>query len=229
MWSKFTYLFIDIGALLVPFIFSFHKKINFNKQWKAFLPANSIIALVFIIWDALYTYLGVWGFNDKYILGIRLFGLPIEEILFFICIPYSSIFTYYCFKLFFPLYLKNVTLIISSILVVFLFLVGFLNITHLYTGATFIALAFFIFYFSFVKKQAWLNTFYLMYLVILLPFFIINGMLTGTGLDEPVVWYNNNENLNSRIFTIPVEDVFYGILLLLLNTALFEKFKTKKV
>jgi lycopene cyclase domain-containing protein len=66
-----------------------------------------------------------------------------------------------------------------------------------------------------------------MYAIILIPFFIVNGLLTGTGLDEPVVWYNDSQNLRMRILTIPVEDIFYGMLLLLLNTALFEKFKRK--
>jgi lycopene cyclase domain-containing protein len=65
----------------------------------------------------------------------------------------------------------------------------------------------------------------LAYLVILLPFFIVNGILTGTGLEEPVVWYNDNENMGVRLFTIPVEDTIYGFLLIGLNITLYEFFK----
>jgi lycopene cyclase domain-containing protein len=56
---------------------------------------------------------------------------------------------------------------------------------------------------------------------------VVNGISTGTGLEEPIVWYNDAENMELRILTIPVEDIFYGMLLLLLNTFLFELFLAK--
>ncbi|MEO6303968.1 MAG: lycopene cyclase domain-containing protein, partial [Bacteroidia bacterium] len=171
--------------------------------------------------------IGVWGFNDKYTLGIKLFKLPLEEVLFFICIPYSSVFTYYCFKLFYPKIQTSSFWLISSSLVAILIFISVFAFFKLYTSVTFILLAILIIYLAFIKKKKWLSNFYFMYLIILLPFFIVNGILTGTGLSEPVVWYNDSENLGIRILTIPVEDIFYGMLLLLLNTFLFETFYKK--
>lgn len=227
MPANLTYLLINIGAFIVPFVFSFHPKIKFYKLWHAFWPANLLISVIFLAWDILYTKIGVWGFNDRYILGVKLFNLPLEEVLFFICIPYSSVFTYHCFNLFYPKLKTYSVGLISSILVIGLLIVGFFNVAKLYTCITFLALALMIIDVAFIQKEKWLSAFYFMFLIILFPFFIVNGILTGTGIEEPVVWYNNEENLGIRILTIPVEDFFYGMLLLLLNTFAFEKLKKK--
>lgn len=52
-------------------------------------------------------------------------------------------------------------------------------------------------------------------------------MLTGSGIPNEVVWYNEIHNVGVRLGTIPVEDTFYGMLLILLNVAIYEGFKTK--
>jgi lycopene cyclase domain-containing protein len=61
-----------------------------------------------------------------------------------------------------------------------------------------------------------------------IPFLIVNGILTGTGLDNPVVWYNPNHIIGLRIHTIPFEDTFYGMSMLLLSLALYEFFLSRK-
>jgi len=70
-----------------------------------------------------------------------------------------------------------------------------------------------------------LSSFYLTFLVMLIPFFIVNGILTGTGIENEVVWYNNDENLGIRMLTIPVEDSVFAFSLILLNLLLFKKLK----
>ena len=57
---------------------------------------------------------------------------------------------------------------------------------------------------------------------------MMNGILTGTFLDAPVVWYNNSENLGLRIGTIPFEDTFYGMLLLLMIVTRMEHLQRKQ-
>ncbi|HJW30998.1 MAG TPA: lycopene cyclase domain-containing protein, partial [Saprospiraceae bacterium] len=84
---RFTYLGVDLLTVLVPFLFSFHPRIRFDRWFRVYVVANLISATVFIAWDILFTRLGVWGFNPHYVLGIHIAGLPIEEVLFFFCIP----------------------------------------------------------------------------------------------------------------------------------------------
>lgn len=228
MPTKFTYLLIDFCCVIIPFIFSFHKKILFYKNLKPFFLGNLIVSSLFIIWDIYFTKWGVWRFNEHYVCGIYLANLPIEEVLFFVCIPFSSIFTYHCFKLFFPREDILPIRVVSMILIVVLLIISITQYTKLYTVVCFVFLLIMLIILEFIVKTKWLSHFYLMYLAILLPFFIVNGLLTGTGLDEPVVIYNNSENMGIRMLTIPVEDVFYGMSLLLLNTYFYEFFSKER-
>ena len=63
---------------------------------------------------------------------------------------------------------------------------------------------------------------------ILIPFLIVNGILTGSFIKDEVVWYDDLENLGLRIFTIPIEDAFYGMLLLSLSISIYEYLRKKK-
>ena len=70
------------------------------------------------------------------------------------------------------------------------------------------------------------NFFYTTFILIIIPFLIINGALTGLFFDQTVVWYNNKEILGLRIFTIPIEDAFYAHQLILLNLMFYKKYSS---
>lgn len=226
--KPYTYLLINIGSILIPFIYSFHPKLQFYKKWKHFLLSLLPVAIIFIVWDMLFTRAGIWGFNPEYLTGFYLLNLPIEEILFFLAIPYACMFTYHCLKLLLRKmpagsWVKVITLFLSAIL--FIIAVSFADRT--YTLVTFLSAGTALLFVGIVKPQPWLGHFYRTWLILLMPFMIVNGLLTGFGLDEPVVWYNNMENLQTRILTIPVEDAVYGMLLLLLTTTIYELLESK--
>ncbi len=227
------YLIINLISISIPFIFSFHPKLRFYEKWKGFFIGTLFIGGIFIVWDVIFTKLGIWGFNPAYLSGISLINLPIEEWLFFLCIPYASIFTHYSLiKLEkFQLNLR-VTNVISILVSGLCFVIAVVFPDRMYTFVTSIlTIAMVLFGWLYFKPV--LQRFYLSYVVVLVPFFIVNGILTGSFIKDEVVWYNNNENLGLRFFTIPVEDVFYGFSLLLgivLVCELFYRiYKNKKV
>ena len=221
------YFKILIFSFILPFLFSFHSKINFHKKWISFFKANLITLIPFLIWDEIFTAKKIWGFNNEHLSGIFLSNLPLEEVLFFIIIPFCCIFTYEVIKkLSFTKNKKSrpVTLFIATLS----FALGISNTDHAYTSLTMILLSVLLFY-QFIINKDFLYPFYLMYIIIhLTGFIMVNGLLTGFTLDTPPVWYNYEETLNIRLGTIPVEDFFYSMLLLLCNTWLFEVFNTKK-
>jgi len=224
------YLFLNLASISIPFLYSFEKRMRFIKYWKQVFFSISIVAFIFIIWDILFTSQGIWGFNEDYLVGFNILNLPVEEWLFFICIPYASIFTHYAVCHFLPnLMLSSwVTKGITLVLIIVLVLVVILNSDKAYTFYNFSLLLLILLY-SYITGNGGLRTFYISFLVILIPFFIVNGILTGTFIEDPVVWYNNNENLGIRLGTIPIEDIGYAFSLIYLNIILIEKFKKREL
>lgn len=224
MDERYLYLLLNIGAISIPLIASFYPRAPFYKLWPALSFAIALPALLFILWDIFFTHLGVWGFNERYLIGLEIFNLPLEELLFFICIPYACTFTYFAFSVLLKKnLLSGASKYISIILIIFLMVTGIIFIDRVYSSTTFIALAAFLAVHTFIWRSDYMDRFYFTFLVILIPFFLINGILTGSFIEGQVVWYNDNENLGIRIGTIPVEDGFYGMLLILMNITILEK------
>ena len=228
--KSFTYLFVNLACVVIPLMASFYKKHPFYKSWKYFLQANLIVALLFIIHDIYFTSLGVWGFNQDYLISfLDIFNLPIEEVLFFICIPYACVFTYFVFTKYVPENLFHIIFyqFILNFLILLTLFSSIINYNYLYTFYTSIFL-FLILIFVKLKKLD-IRKIMLAYTAIIPFFFLSNGLLTGSFIESPIVFYDNNENLDIRMFTIPVEDLFYGFLLILSNCLLFDYFKYGKI
>jgi lycopene cyclase domain-containing protein len=226
---NYLYLLLNLGSLSVPFLFSFHPKLKFYNYWKPLFIGIFISILIFIPWDVFFTMNKIWGFNPNYFIGIKLFSLPIEEWLFFICIPYACVFTHYSLLYYFPnLKLSDsISKTISYILVIVFLVLSILNYNKWYTLVNF-TLAFFILSLVIIKTPDLLKTYFLTFLVMLIPFFIVNGVLTGSFIQDEVVWYNNLENLNIRLFTIPIEDTIYAFTLILINLLVINLLEAKK-
>jgi len=217
------YLWLNIGSIAVPLLYSFHPKLQLYKKFHWLLLSLMLTMGVFIPWDVIFTINGVWGFNSDYFLGFEIFSLPLEEWLFFICIPFACVFTHYALLLYFPnLKLNKVaTKAISISLVLILFILALANYDKWYTFVNF-SLAIPLTWLVYKYNPQLLQHFFLTFLVMLIPFFIVNGVLTGSWIDNQVVWYNDAENLGIRMGTIPVEDSIYAYSMILMNLYYFE-------
>jgi lycopene cyclase domain-containing protein len=187
-----------------------------------------ISAIFFIVWDSWFTKLGIWNFNDQFLTGVYLYNLPIEEVLFFFTIPYASMFLYEVLSLtvFNSTYHYRNTFLISLLLAGIFILISCINVDKAYTFTAFLFCSGLI-VFLLVIRSKYLIRFYMFYLILLIPFFIVNGLLTGSFINRVVVGYNDMENLGIRFLTIPIEDFVYGMSMMLLNVAIYEYLKSR--
>lgn len=223
-----VYLYVLIGSISVPLAFTVFY-LDVIKRWKDFLISTSTVAFAFLIWDALFTRAGVWGFNEAYCLGLKLFMMPLEEWMFFFAIPFCSLFTHFVLKHLAPKFFLNEPLT-RTIAVVLIAVTCILLCTHFSKAYTAVDAIFLIITLALgvVFYLQLLQRFFLSFLIILIPFFIVNGILTGSMIDAPIVWYNDDENLGIRLATIPIEDIGYAFSMLFGNLMIFECLKPKQ-
>ncbi len=209
------YFIINILTVTFPLIRSFEYRVEFYKKWKNIALTTTILSIPFLIWDIWFTDQGYWGFTSNYLLGISFFGLPIEEILFFFTIPFACLFIYENVKFFFPEFnvarITNVgylTLIIITLYVLVINPSGWYNILVCCGVLIWLTLNFI---FATRDSFYWI---FISYLFVIIPFTLMNGWLTGSYTELPIVWYDNVNNSGLRVMNIPVEDFIYCLLLI---------------
>ncbi len=219
----YVYLYLHLFTLAFPLARSFERRLQYWKKWRALFPSILVGLAVFVIWDIFFTEAGFWGFNPKYLVGVNLFGLPIEEWFFFVTIPFACVFIYESVIYFIP---QDVTrkakMPIALILMAGSLVMSTVFWDKWYTTTAFGFLALMLAINIFVLKSPWIGRFFIAWAIAAIPFILVNGVLTGTWIEGEVVWYNNEENLGMRFGTIPFEDYFYGMGLLLLDVTIYE-------
>jgi len=218
------YLFLNILIIIFPLSLSFERKIEYYRKILPVLASIILVSSIFIIWDLIATYRGDWGFNLEYISGLKLFNLPVEEILFFLTVPFSILFIYETVIFYIPdnkIY-YNKTLYTSA--AVFFLIISVLNFSRYYTFTVFLFTALFI-----IITMLWFDeifrsrNYWLFILISYAPFLIFNYILTSL----PVVWYASQSILGIRIITIPIEDFFYSYSLISAYLLVYLFFKEK--
>jgi lycopene cyclase domain-containing protein len=222
------YLILDIAAVFFPLILSFDKKVAYYKSWKAVFSAILIVGIPFVAWDIYFTQIGVWGFNPAYLVGLEITNLPIEEILFFIIVPFACTFIFACLKAYFKeLRLKMFNQVVYIGIAIYAIVVLVLGFGTYYANIVSILALITVFILSRANNQ--INHLPLAFIISLIPFFIMNAVLTGTGIENEIVWYNDLQNSSFRFNTIPIEDVMYAWVLIGWNVFLYERIQNRKM
>ncbi len=222
--KHYTYLLLDLGTILFPLILSFDKKVFFYKYWKATFAGILATAILFITWDSLFTQLGIWSFNEEYIIGYSFLNLPIEEWLFFIVVPFACNFIYKCLLAYFTFEYKGKCIkLIYYFFATLLIILALIYMDKIYTFSCCLVGGVFLFLLAWRKSINELFWYFITYVIQLIPFGICNGILTSL----PILLYNDNENSSFRIGTIPIEDFVYSMILVFMNMMWMDYFQKK--
>jgi len=92
-FHNFEYFIVLILCLFFPLLFSlFHPNSPLKGIWNEVLTSIFSVAFFWIIADIIQTYRGHWSFNSDYTLGFKIINLPIEEVFFFLVVPFCCTF-----------------------------------------------------------------------------------------------------------------------------------------
>lgn len=226
--TPYIYVYLHLFAFLPVFLLSFDKKVAYYKKWCFLFPALLISAIFFWTWDIWKTAAGVWGFNPQYYL-FKVINLPIEEWFFFFTFPWASVFIYECLNAYFPknTFFRRIEYPLSIIIFLMILGIGLWHWEKAYTFTVCIIVAGLLLWQLLFGRLNFRPQFYRSFLVGLIPFILVNGVLTGATTSQPVVMYNPNEYLGIRLVTIPIEDMIYNFSLLWSVTLLYEHFQNR--
>jgi lycopene cyclase domain-containing protein len=89
-----TYMTVLILSGIIPLLASFWPGLKFYQNIRSLLISITLVVILFSVWDVFAVYRGHWFFNPTGVWKWRIINLPVEEVLFFVVIPFCCIFTW---------------------------------------------------------------------------------------------------------------------------------------
>lgn len=213
------YLLFDALVLVPVIALSFWRPSAFFHRWPAAWAGVGAAAVPFLAWDAAVTGRH-WWFNERYITGLSVGPLPIEEVLFFAAMPFACLFSWHTLfgggaeeprRSLAPLpFALGMLLPVGA---------GVLVLTKLeYTGLVLVALGACALVDRFLGGRVLERPGFLrLWLFVIAATTLFNGYLTA----RPVVLYDDSYDSGLRVWTIPVEDYGFGAALVLLAATVY--------
>lgn len=202
---------LNLCIIAVPVWYTPDKRTAYYRRLPALGFSIAVVSTCYLLWDILVTARGEWSFNGKYLTGVQILNIPLEEVLFFITVPYSCLFIYevvlYATKS------SKFRLPASVISALILALLGssLAFYPQGYTAKALASCGFFLMIALLLDRPLLESKQYWIWLAICyVPFLIINTVLTAL----PVVEYNSKAIWGFRVGTIPLEDFFYNYAML---------------
>ena len=221
----YTFLLINLILIVIPFALMLdHKVIGVDKIKSTILP-SIIVTFVFSEVAVFLTGLKAWNFNLVYLIGSSYRGLPLEEYLFLFAFSFAGLGVYNYLNAKFPKNeLQKYSLTLSNIMMGICIAFIFFGYDKWYTVITFSFLILLLFEVEYINKLRFMYRFYRVFVVMLIPFYIIYGIFCNL----PILQYDIKQNIGFSLFKIPFENYFFTMATLLLGVYLMETLKSRR-
>jgi lycopene cyclase domain-containing protein len=87
-----SYLGLLVACLVATLPLELFLKVRVYRRWRRLVLAVLPVTVLFVAWDVVAIQAGWWSFDRRDVTGLR-FGLPVEEVAFFIVVPICAILT----------------------------------------------------------------------------------------------------------------------------------------
>jgi lycopene cyclase domain len=220
-----AYLEIDLMIALPGLLSCLVPFLRRTRDFGSLGISIALTALLFIAWDELAVAWGTWAFNGQWVLSFRVGDLPIEEVLFFVVVPFSSLLFYDLLKgrLRGKFNISRRWIVLSAIVELILALVWR---DHSYTWVVLVYLA------SGTLLSLWLDpnllrlqSFWGFVGLTYIPFLVFDYLLTSI----PIVIYGRGATLGIRVTTIPVEDFIYSMAMFIFYAMFYRAVHVRRI
>lgn len=92
--SAFEYLLLMGVCVLITLPLELFFRARVYRRWRTVLWALVPVIVVFCLWDVVAIARDHWLYNPRFVTGIHLGNLPLEELVFFIVIPLCALLSY---------------------------------------------------------------------------------------------------------------------------------------
>lgn len=219
--GKYFYLYFNIIILIVNTLLSLYKPIGFYKHKLSIFLSLTFTFIIIQVWDKWFKDYEIWSFNPNLIIGNMIGSLPVEQLLFNLNIVFFSILVYKYLKTFHRRF-EKISVYFHFGFILFCFGMAVFNAERIYTFVVFSALAIFLTIQYFVYKLKHMGFFYLTWIIIIIPYFIAQYFITQL----QIIKYNFDQCMGRKFSNFPGEDLFFLMLICIINISIYEFFKT---
>ncbi len=203
----FAYLTFDLIILIIALLFSFNRKIKCYENFFAYLFSVAIVSTSYLIWEILSVNRGDLSFSAAQTTKFYIFKLPIEELLFFLIMPYLVILIYEATNSYRQEKTINFTKNHSFLVAIAVFLLAFIFVKHNFIFVNLLLVSL-VFYLNTIFKYQILNksNIWVTSSIIFIPLIIFFYLKVSSQM----IFISPMTVIGLKFIKIPIEYFFYS-------------------